>query len=96
MRVKKPCGCELNETCNVCSKLDNLLARRWVRLWPGMQDEVVMLTDDEVITALGSQDEQSERLAIRYAKPCDWVCDADGYYIRLSNGPLFGNYFIPR
>ena len=72
------------------------LERRWVRLWPGMQDEVVMLTDDEVISALGRERSDTERRAIRQAKPCDWVCDADGYYIRLANGPLFGNYFVPR
>jgi hypothetical protein len=68
--------------------------RRWLRLWPGMQDEVVFQTDSEVIAAVASTPEEEE--AIRNAKIGEWVCDGDGYYIRLFPGPIFGNYFVPR
>lgn len=71
------------------------MKRQWLRLWPGMQDEVVMLTDDEVISALGYGGEP-EADVIRIAAVGDWVCDPEGYYIRLANGPLFGSYMVPR
>ena len=71
-------------------------ARHWLRLWPGMQDEAVFLTDGEIITALGLYRLDEEVILIENAVIGDWVCDGDGYYIRLSGGPLFGNYLVPR
>ncbi len=69
-------------------------ARRWLRLWPGMQDEAVVLTDDEVIDALNCDDQEAEK--VRRSLLGDWLCDPDGYYVRINIGPLFGNYWIPR
>jgi hypothetical protein len=68
--------------------------RRWLRLWPGMQDEAIVLTDKEVIEALGCDPDDAEKVA--RSRVGDWLCDADGYYVRINIGPLFGNYCVPR
>jgi hypothetical protein len=59
-----------------------------------MLEEVVFRTDEEVIAAVANGEEEEQ--AIRNAHPGEWICDAEGYYIRLLPGPLFGNYFEPR
>lgn len=59
-----------------------------------MQDEAVVLTDDEVIDTLNCSPEEARQ--VRRSVLGDWLCDQDGYYVRINVGPLFGQYLIPR
>ena len=69
--------------------------KRWLLLQPGMYDEVLMLTDDELIETQAIWNDEEDAEKIRAAAKGDWVVTREGFAIRLADGPLSGEYRIP-
>jgi hypothetical protein len=69
--------------------------RHWLVLEPGMQHEILVLTDDELLDLHVSAD-GSDAAAIRGAPIGSWVCTYEGFAVRIADGPLFGDYLVPR
>lgn len=71
-------------------------AKHWLLLQPGMMDEVLMLTDDELVATQAIWNDEEDAAKIRAATKGDWVMTNEGFAIRVADGPLSGEYRVPR
>jgi hypothetical protein len=70
--------------------------KRWLLLQPGMIDEVLMLSDDELVATHAIWHDEEDIKKIRAATKGDWAVTYEGFAIRIADGPLSGEYRIPR